>query len=106
VAHHQAQSELGLIVGVEIGPIHRHHDRLALAYDLARPWREQVPYDDPGVAQQAIDLFDRVSVRQTARLRQRMPDDPTTPPQNPQRPIGQRIRLACKLPENARFRRS
>ena len=36
VARDQAQSERGLIVGVEIGPIHRHDDRLALAHDLAR----------------------------------------------------------------------
>ena len=93
MARDQAQSERGLIVGVEIGPIHRHDDRLALAHDLARPWREQVPYHDPGVAQQAIDLFDRVSVHQTARLRQRMPDHRNgqrRPRQNPQRPIGQR----------------
>ena len=93
VTRDEAQSQRGLIVAVEIGPIHRHDDRLALAHDLARPWREQVPYDDPGVAQQAIDLFDRVSVRQTARLRQRVPDDRNgqrRSRQNPQRPIGQR----------------
>ena len=42
VARDQAQSERGLIVGVEIGPIHRHDDRLAPAHDLARLWREQV----------------------------------------------------------------
>jgi len=93
VAGEEGQSERGLIVGVEIGPIHRHDDRLALAHDLARPWREHVPYDDPGVAQQAIDLFDRVSVHQAARLRQCMPDDrdgQRGPRQNPQRPIGQR----------------
>ena len=68
VTRDQAQSQRRLIVGVEIGPVHRHDDRLALAHDLANPWREQVPDDDPGVAQQAIDLFDRVSVCSAARF--------------------------------------
>ena len=93
VTRDQAQSQRRLIVGVEIGPVHRHDDRLALAHDLANPRREQVPDDDPGVAQQTIDLFDRALVRKTARLRQRMPDERNgqrRPRQNPQRPIGQR----------------
>jgi hypothetical protein len=93
VAGDQAQSDRRLIVGVEIGPIHRHDDRLALAHDLANPRREKVPYDDPGVAQQTVNLFDRVSVRKTARLRQRMPDQRNgqrRSRQHPQSPIGQR----------------
>ncbi len=43
VAGDEVQGERGLVVGVEIGPVHRHDDRLALAHDLANPWREQVP---------------------------------------------------------------
>ena len=107
VARDEVQGQRRLIVGVEVGPVHRHDDRLAPAHDLANPRREKVPHDEPGVAQQAVNLFDRVSVRQTARLRQRMPDDRNgqrRPRQNPSVPLAsEKIRLACKLPENARF---
>jgi hypothetical protein len=102
VAGDEAQSQRRLIVGAEIGPVHRHDDRLALAHHLANPRREKLPHDDPGVAQQAVNLFDRVSVRKTARLRQRMPDDRNgqrRPRHNPQRPIGQRKNpLAVQAP--------
>jgi hypothetical protein len=93
VAGDEAQSQRRLIVGVEIGPVHRHDDRHARAHDLANPRREKLPHDDSGVAQQAVNLFDRVFVRKTARLRQRMPDQRNgqrRSRQNPQRPIGQR----------------
>ena len=110
VTRDEVQSERGLIVGVEIGPVHRHDDRLALTHDLANPWRETVPYDDPGVAQQAIDLFDRVlSIRPRAcasacPITETAKDAPVKTPSVPL--ASERIRLACKLPENARFRKS
>ncbi len=34
------QREGGLIVGVEVGPVHRHHDLAPLAHDLANPRTE------------------------------------------------------------------
>ncbi len=68
------------------------------------------PHDDPGVAQQAIDLFDRVlSIRPRAcasacPITETAKDAPVKTPSVPL--ASERIRLACKLPENARFRKS
>ncbi len=43
VAGDEMQRERGLIVGVEVGPVHRHHDLAPLAHDLANPRTEQLP---------------------------------------------------------------
>jgi hypothetical protein len=59
VAGDEMQRERGLIVGVEVGPVHRHDDFASAAHDLAHPRPEQVPGDHAGVAQQPVDLFDR-----------------------------------------------
>src|SRR5277367_2551931 len=66
VACDEMQRERGLIVGVEIGPIHRNDDLAALAHDLANPRTEQVPGDHARVAQQPVNLLDR-------RLREQSP---------------------------------
>ena len=68
VASHQVQSERCLIVGIEIGPVHRNDDRLALADDVAGPWREEVTDHNALVAQQPVDLFDGVPVGQPSGL--------------------------------------
>ena len=106
VTRDQAQSQRRLIVGVEIGPVHRHDDRLALAHDLANPRREQVPDDDPGVAQQTIDLFDACLSERPRACASACPMSETAndaPVRTPNVPLAsERMRLACKLPENVR----
>ena len=71
----EVQSERRLIVGVEIGPVHGHDDRLALADHLRYPRREHVPDDDALIAQQPINLLDGVLAEQAASLRQGLTDD-------------------------------
>jgi hypothetical protein len=53
----------------EVGPVHRHHDLLALADDVLDPRREQLPRRDTGIAEQPVDLLDRVLVGDAPRLR-------------------------------------
>ena len=74
VAGDEMQRERGLIVGVEVGPVHRHHNLAPLAHDLANPRTEQLPGDHARVAQQPIDLFDRGLGEQSTRLRERLAD--------------------------------
>lgn len=70
----QAEHRRGLVVVVEIGPVHGHQD-VAVPADLMRhPVRETVPNIDAVVAQQPIHLLDRVLGRQAPRLRQRLAD--------------------------------
>ena len=93
VAGDEMQRERGLVVGVEVGPVHRHDDLAPLAHHLANPRGEQVPGDHARVAQQAIDLFDRGLGEQSARLRERLPDQGNCerrPGHHPERSIGQR----------------
>jgi hypothetical protein len=75
MASDEVQGERRLIVSVEIGPIHGDDDLLAWADDFPHPGREYLPDDNASMAQQPIDLFDRVLVDEAARLRQRMADD-------------------------------
>src|SRR5208337_2721284 len=111
VTRDQAQSERGLIVGVEIGPIHRHDDRLALAHDLARPWREQRSHTTTPalLSRRSTCLIACLSIRPRAcasacPMTETANDAPVRTPTVPL--ASERIRLACKLPENARFRKS
>ena len=93
VAGDEMQRERGLVVGVEVGPVHRHDDLAPLAHDLANPRAEQVPGDHARVAQQPVDLFDRRLGEQSTRLRQRLPDQGNRqrrPGHHPERSIGQR----------------
>ena len=85
--------ERGLIVGVEIGPVHSHHDLAPYAHDLANPRTKQVPGDHARVAQQPVDLFDRRLGEQPTRLRERLTDQghrKRRPGHDPERSIGQR----------------
>ena len=74
MAGDEMQGQCRLVVGIEVGPIHRHNDGLALADGVANPGREQIPNAHALVAQEAIDLLDGVLVGPPARLRQRMAD--------------------------------
>ena len=92
VAGDEMQRERGLIVGVEIGPVHRHDDLAPRPHRLANPRTEQVPRDHARVAQQPVDLFDRRLGDQAARRRQRLPDQghrQRRPGHDPERSIGQ-----------------
>src|SRR5271155_504019 len=83
----------GLVVGVEVGPVHRHDDLAPLAHHLANPRGEHVPGDHARVAQQAVDLFDRGLGEQSACLRERLPDQRNRerrPGHHPERSVGQR----------------
>jgi len=87
------QRERGLIVVVEIGPVHRHHDLAPPAHDLANPGPEQVPGDHARVAQQPVDLLDRGPGEQSPRLCERLTDQRNRkrrPAHDPERSIGQR----------------
>ena len=70
----QAQHQRRLVVLVEIGPIHRHQDVPALADLMRHPTGETVPNVDAAVAEQPVDLLDRVLGHQAAGLRQRLAD--------------------------------
>ena len=72
VAGDEMQRERGLIVGVGISPVHRHHDLAPRAHDRADPRTEQVPGDYARVAQQPVDLFDRRLGEQATRPRERL----------------------------------
>ena len=74
MAGDEMQGQCGLVVGIEVGPIHRHNDGLALADGVANPGREQIPNAHALLLKEAIDLLDGVLVGEPARLRQRMAD--------------------------------
>ena len=82
-----------LIVAVEIGPVHGNQDRLALPHHVRHPPGEAVPDVDALVAEQAVDLLDRMLGGKPARLRQRLADDRDRERgacHHPQRRTGQR----------------
>src|SRR5271154_3354379 len=94
MASDEVQGERRRIVSVEIGPIHGDDDLLAWADDFPHPGREYLPDDDASIAQQPIDLFDRVLVDEAARLRQRMADDrdrQRSAGHDAERAVGQRL---------------
>ena len=74
MAGDQAQRQRGLVVVVEIGPVHRHQDVPALADLVRHPAGETVPHVDAVVAQQPVHLLDRVLGHQAPRLGQRLAD--------------------------------
>ena len=89
----QMQGKGGLVVGVKVGPIHRHDDLASFAHDLAHPCGEQVPGDDACIAEQPVDLFDPRLRQNSPRLRQRLTDQRDRQRRrrhDPERPIGQR----------------
>ena len=87
------QRERGLIVGIEIGPVHRHDDIAPRSHDLGNPQPEQVPRKHACVAEQPIDLFDRRLGDQSTRRRQSLPDQGNSercPRHHSECPIAQR----------------
>jgi hypothetical protein len=74
MAGDQAKDQRGLIVMVQIGPVHRYQDILAPGDLLRHPAGETVPYVDAVVAEQPIHLLDCVLGHQTPGLGQRMAD--------------------------------
>jgi hypothetical protein len=112
VAGDEMQRERGLIVGVEIGPVHRQHDLAPRAHDRANPRTEQVPGDHARVAQQPVDLFDRRLGEQATRVRERVTDQRNgkrRPGHDTERSVGQRqdaLSLACKSSMTTRFKNS
>ena len=73
MAGHQLERQGGLAVGVVVGPVHRHHDVGARPDHLRDPCGEDVPRLDPGIAQQPVDLFDRMLGEKAARLGEDLP---------------------------------
>ena len=71
----EVERERRLVVGVEIGPVHRDEGLGTLADDLGHPRREQLPHDQALVAQEPVDLFDRMLGEQPASLSQRLAND-------------------------------
>ena len=65
---HQIERERCLVVAVEVGPVHGDDDVVARPYQMWDPTREALPEVDAAVAEQAIDLPDRVLGHQVARL--------------------------------------
>ena len=93
MAGDEMQRERGLIVGVEIGPVHRHHNLAPRAHGLPNPRIEQVPGDHARVAHEPVDLFDRRLGEQATRLRERLTDQRNRkrrPGHDPERSVGQR----------------
>src|SRR5689334_10847000 len=60
MAGNQAQHQRGLVVMVEVSPVHRYQNRLARP-DLVRdPAGKALPHVDPVVAEQPVHLLDRM----------------------------------------------
>ena len=70
----QRQHDGRLVVCIEIGPIHRHHDGGAGADDVGHPQGQDFIDLDAVVGQQPVNLFGRVLGRQAARRREAMSD--------------------------------
>ena len=66
---HQIERERCLVVAVEVGPVHGDDDVVARSYQMWHPAGEALPDVDAAVAEQAIDLLDRVLGHQAACLR-------------------------------------
>lgn len=56
----QADNQGGVVIGIELGPIHGDDDLGALSHDIGNPVIEQVPDIEFGIGEQAVDLFDGV----------------------------------------------
>jgi len=70
----QRQHDGGLVIGIEVGPIHCHDDGRAGADDVRHPQGQDVIDIDAIVGQQPVYLFDRMLGRQAARRGQSVPD--------------------------------
>jgi hypothetical protein len=71
---HQIEGEGGLIVVVEVGPVHGDDDLRARADHMRHPAGEALPDIDALVAEQAVNLLNRVLGDQAARLGEGLAD--------------------------------
>jgi hypothetical protein len=74
MAGDQAQHQRGLVVMVEVGPVHRHQSFPPCADLVRNPTGKALPNVDSGVAEQAVHLLDRMLGHQAPGLRQRLAD--------------------------------
>src|SRR4051812_44320970 len=68
----QAQHQRGLVVMVEVGPVHRHQSLLARPDLMRDPTGKALPHVDAMVAEQPVHLLDRMLGDQAPSLRQRL----------------------------------
>ena len=62
----ECQHDGGLVIGVEIGPVHGHHDGSAGTDNEGHPAHQDVVDLNGWIGEQAIDLLDRVFRLQTS----------------------------------------
>jgi hypothetical protein len=74
MARHQVQGQRRLPIAVELGPVHGDDNFPSRAHEMRDPVGQALPNIDLLVAEQAVDLLDRVLGHQTASLRQSLPD--------------------------------
>jgi len=74
MARHQVQGQRRLPVAVELGPVHGDDNFPSRADQMRDPVGEALPNIDLLIAEQAVNLLDRVFGHQTASLRQCLPD--------------------------------
>jgi len=71
---HQIEGERRLPVAVEVGPVHGNDNLPTPSDQMRNPVGETFPDIDFLVAEQTVDLLDRMLGHQTPRLRQCLPD--------------------------------
>jgi hypothetical protein len=104
----EMQGQRRLIVGIEVGPVHRHDDLAPGAHDLADPRAEQVPRDHAHVAQEPVDLLDRRLRHQSPSVGEPLADQRNRQSRSrhhPDRSVGQRqdalgVQVVGKHPDN------
>ncbi len=74
VGGHHVDRDRGLLVVRVLGPVERHHHVFSLADDEGHPAREHLIHADARVAQESIDLLDRVLRIEPARDSETLPD--------------------------------
>lgn len=70
----QRQHDRRVAIGVEVRPIQRDDNRGLRRGDVRHPVGEQRPDVEGGIAQEPVNLFDRMLGLQPARRRQANPD--------------------------------
>ena len=71
---HQIEGERRLPVAVEVGPVHGNDNLPTCSDQMRNPVGEAFPDIDFLVAEQTVDLLDRMLGHQTPRLRQCLGD--------------------------------
>src|SRR5713101_6603650 len=74
MARHQVQGQRRLPIAVELGPVHGDDNFPSRAHQMRDPVGEALPNIDLLIAEQAVNLLDRVLGHQTPSLRQSLPD--------------------------------